>query len=246
MRHLTTVLIGLAVLVGASDVRAGEVVDPAPWTELLQTYVDSDGQVDYAGWKNNEEDVEKLESYLEEIAEADPEDHDRSERLAFYLNAYNAAVIGSILDHWPTDSPQSIKGFFKVQTHQIAGESMTLDELEHELIRPTFGEPRIHFVLVCAAKSCPRLRPKALTSSNLESILASAAEEFIPRVTELEDGSVVTSKLFDWFGEDFEEAAGSVREYLAKYVDDEDLEEALEDDEVDIEFHSYDWSVNAQ
>jgi len=246
MRKWTTALIGLAVVVVASEVRAGEVVDPDPWTELLQTHVDSEGQVDYASWKSSEEDVEKLESYLGKVAEADPEGHDRSERLAFYLNAYNATVIASILDHWPTDSPQSIKGFFKVKTHKVAGTSMTLDELEHELIRPEFGEPRIHFVLVCAAKSCPRLQRRALTSSNLESTLEAAAGAFIPRVTELDGESVVTSSLFDWFGEDFEKAAGSVREYLAKYVEDEELEEALADEEAEIDFHSYDWSVNAQ
>lgn len=245
MRRLGALLIGLAVVSFAPELRAEEVVEPSAFTELLQTYADSRGQVDYAAWKENEEDVQRLEGYLEHVAEADPESHDRDERLAFYLNAYNATVIRSILDHWPTDSPQSVDGFFKGEKHEIAGESMTLDALEHQLIRPRFDEPRIHFVLVCAAKSCPRLRRTALTGDDLEATLDSAAREFIPRVTELQDGTVVTSKLFEWFSGDFEEAAGSVREYLGTYTDGE-VQDALKKKDVEIEMRGYDWTVNKQ
>lgn len=245
MRYLTAAWVSLLVLGVAVPAAAEEVVDPAPFESLLENYVDGEGRVDYAGMLEEDEATGKLETYLDEVGEADLEGHTDDEKLAFYLNAYNALTIGSILDEWPTDSPRSIKGFFKVREHDVAGREVTLDALEHEIVRKKFSEPRIHFVLVCAAASCPRLRRTALTGENVDDVLESAAEEFIPQVTALEDGSVVTSALFDWFSEDFVDAAGSVRDYLKKYVDG-DVAEALEDEETDIEFREYDWSVNSQ
>jgi hypothetical protein len=233
------------VLLFASTAAAEDVVDHEPLGELLETYVDDDGQVAYGQWQESEEDLEKLESYLDTVAEADLEGHSDEAKLAFYLNAYNAYVLAQVIDHWPTDSPQSVKGFFKVHKHEVAGKDMTLDHLEHGLIREKFEEPRIHFVLVCAAKACPRLRTAPLTEDNLESQLSAAAEEFVPAATELKDGNIVTSQLFNWFAEDFEQAAGSVREYLARYVDG-DVAEALEDEDVEITFREYDWAVNKQ
>ena len=122
---------------------------------------------------------------------------------------------------------------------------MTLDELEHGLIRKEFSEPRIHFVLNCAARSCPKLRQSAVTESNLESTLAKATTEFVPAATKLEDGKVVTSQLFNWFAEDFEKAQGSVAKYLAKY-ESGDTKKALESDDVEITFSEYDWRINSQ
>jgi hypothetical protein len=247
MRRLLAVVCALGFALCASPAWAGDgdVIDHSGFDALLKKYVDEDGQVAYAKWKKNEEDLEKLRGYVEKIAEADPSEHGPDAQLAFYINAYNATVLGSIINHWPTESPMKIKGFFKVETHPIAGKEMTLDTLEHGLIRKKFDEARIHFVLVCAAKSCPRLRQKALTADNLEATLEAATREFVPQATELKEGTVRTSQLFNWFSEDFEEAAGSVREYLAEYTDGE-VAEALGEKDVEIEFTEYDWAVNAQ
>lgn len=249
MRNGIRSLVGLAtvlfVVFGAANAWAEDVVDHSTFDSLLSTYVDGNGDVAYGELKENDEDLEKLEGYLEKVAEADPSGHESDAQLAFYLNAYNAAVIASIVDNWPTESPKSIKGFFKVKEHEIAGSSMTLDALEHELIRPKFDEARIHFVLVCAAKSCPRLQKSALTAENLESKLSSATKEFVPNATKVKGDKVVTSKLFEWFSGDFEKAEGSVREYLAKYTSGE-VKEALGKEEVEIGFSDYDWTINAQ
>ena len=247
MRHLLSILLAAAFALSASSAFAGggDVIDHSGFEALLEKYVDDEGRVAYATWQKNEEDLRKLRGYVDKIAEADPSDHGDEAKLAFYINAYNATVLGSIINHWPTASPMKIKGFFKVETHPIAGEEMTLDTLEHGLIRKKFDEPRIHFVLVCAAKSCPRLRQQALTADNLEATLQAAAEEFIPRATELTEGKIRTSQLFNWFAEDFEESAGSVRAYLAKYTDGK-VKEALGDEEVEVEFTEYDWAVNAR
>lgn len=245
MRHLLMLIAASLVLVSASTAAAEDVVDHAPLGELLETYVDDDGQVAYGRWQDNEEDLEKLQSYLDTVADADVEGHSDEAKLAFYLNAYNAYVLAQVIDHWPTDSPQSVKGFFKVHKHEVAGKKMTLDHLEHGLIRERFEEPRIHFVLVCAAKACPRLRTTPLTEDNIESQMSAATEEFVPAATEVKAGKVVTSQLFNWFAEDFEQAAGSVREYLATYVDGK-VAEGLEAEDVEITFREYDWAVNKQ
>lgn len=244
MRRCLSLFVALAAVFATSTAAAENVVDHEPFGELLETYVDADGQVAYGKWAESDDDRERLEAYLADLAEADLEGHSEPAKLAFYLNAYNAYVLEAVLEAWPTESPKSIEGFFDGRTHEVAGREMTLDELEHGLVREKFDEPRIHFVLVCAAKACPRLRTTPLTEANLDRQLEAAAEEFVPRVTELEDGKVVTSQLFNWFSEDFEQAEGSVRAYLSGYVDGK-LEEALGDEEVEVTFREYDWTVNS-
>lgn len=257
MRQFASLLIAFAVGFVATPAFAGDVVDYEPFSELLAEHVDGQGRVAYETWMNDQEDAATFKKFLGKIAEADPEGYSEAEKLAFWLNAYNATAIKSVMDHWPMEGPMEVKGFFKVETHEVAGEEITLDHLEHQIIRKRFDEPRIHFVLVCAAKSCPRLRQKALTGSNVESVMEAAAREFIPRATTLEkkggegkDRKVVTSKLFEWFAEDFEEAEGSVRTYLKKYVTKEKedgkeaVAEALGDEDVEITFREYDWALN--
>lgn len=235
--------IALLLTFVASPAVAGDVVDVSTYGRLLESYVDDEGRIDYERWAEDESDRKRLDDFLSEVAEASLEGHDRDEKLAFYLNAYNALVIDAILDEWPTDGPKSIEGFFEETTYRVAGKSTTLDHLEHGIVRPTFEEPRIHFVLVCAARSCPPLLREPLTGDRLEAQLASATESFVPAATEMKEGRVVTSKLFDWFAEDFEASAGSVRAYLARYVDGT-IEEKLRDENVEIDFRSYDWSLN--
>jgi hypothetical protein len=247
-RHIiTTALAAFLLCFTSSAVAAdGDVVDPGPFDSILKTYVDGSGNVDYAGIKESETARKKLDLYVESLADADPQGHSTDARLAFWLNAYNALVIDAVVERWPVSSPMKVDGFFDGITHEVAGRSMTLDAIEHKYIRPTFEEPRIHFVLVCAAESCPRLRQQALTAANVESSMEAAAREFIPKATELKDEkTVVTSKLFEWFGEDFEKAAGSVKAYLAKYTDGE-VAEALKKSETKVRFSDYSWKINAQ
>ncbi len=229
-----------------SPASAIEGVDTSAYGDLLETYVDEAGDVDYAGLKESEEAQQQLDAYLEDVAEADLEGQRDDAKLAFYLNAYNALVIDAILEAYPIEGPKAIDGFFKKKEHQVAGATMTLDHLEHGLVREEFEEPRIHFVLVCAAHSCPPLRQQPLDGETLDATLASATRSFVPEVTELKgEDRVITSRLLDWFADDFEQAAGSVRAYLAQYVGG-DLEEALDREDVEIEFHEYDWSLNDQ
>jgi hypothetical protein len=258
MRYLMTLVVLVGVVasstVATAASKSGDVIDHEPFTELLDTYVDDEGQIAYDSWHNDEAAMSRLDTYVAKIADASVDGHSRDAKLAFYLNAYNALVLNSILEAWPVSSPKDIDGFFEAKTHRIADDRMTLDHLEHKLIRPEFDEPRIHFVVVCAAASCPRLRQEALTADSLERQLESATREFVSSATRLESTAgeegqeprpvVVTSKLFDWFDTDFRQAKGSVRAYLSAYVTDE-VQSALQND-ADITFRSYDWSINGQ
>jgi hypothetical protein len=261
-RSLTTLLVVLtfALVAGPAlaepeapeepeDIEAEEadVLRYEVYEELLQKYVDDRGRVDYAAWHASRLDSSLLNAFVGAIGTADPTGKSRDAQLAFYLNAYNALVIHDVLRRWPMTTVMDEEDFFDGRKHQVAGRSMTLDELEHtEVIRPRFQEPRIHFVLVCAAIDCPRLRTTALTAANLEAELQAATREYIPSVTrQTGDSTVETSKLFKWFAEDFEAHSGTVAAYLARYVTG-DLRALLGQDGTTIEFAEYDWALNGR
>lgn len=243
MKTPLTALLALLFTLISSTAIAADVIDHEPFDELLSEYVDSRGRVAYARLKADAGAMKALDAYLDAVASADVDEHADDAKLAFYINAYNAHVIDELLDRWPVENPLKVPGFFKKIEHRIAGDAMTLDELEHGLIRKRFEEPRIHFVLNCAARSCPRLRPDALTASRLERDLEASAREFIPAATRLAKGKVVTSQLFNWFAEDFIAAQGSVAAYLSRYVDGE-VRAALKSGDVEITFSEYDWRIN--
>ena len=130
--------------------------DHTKFDKLLKKYVDEKGMVNYIAFRDNED----FDDYLNNITKANIDNLSDNDKLAFYINAYNATVIKNVLDHWPIESPLKVDGFFNKIKHKIAGKEMTLDELEHKhtlKIDPVLP----HFGLVCAAKSCPKLIPKA-------------------------------------------------------------------------------------
>lgn len=223
-----------------------DIIDPAPFEALLRRYVDSKGMVDYAQWHSNLADRQALEHFLKAISEANTKDHSPTSQLAFFLNAYNALTIQDVLSRWPVETVINIEGFFNGKKHRVAGEHMTLDELEHtRVIRAQFQEPRIHFILVCAAHGCPRLRTTAMRAQNLEAQLEAAAGEFINRSTrQIADDKIEISPLFQWYAQDFINDAGSIAAYLRKYVRDASLRRILQDDDLQISFSDYDWTLN--
>lgn len=242
---LTTLLTLFLVLSMTSSAWAKDVIDHKPFDEVLSTYVDSKGRVDYAGLKANEKDYATFKAYLAEVGTAKV-DGSADAKLAFYINAYNATVINAVIDNLPTTSVMKVDGFFKKAEHQVAGKSMTLDALEHSIIRPTFKDARVHFALVCAAKSCPPLQRDAFTEKNVQKMLERNAKKFIPRATKIdkEAKTVTTSKLFEWFADDFKANEGSVAKYLAKYMPDD--AEFLSAGEFKLGFSKYDWKLNAK
>jgi rSAM/selenodomain-associated transferase 2 len=215
----------------------------ALYAEALGAHV-RDGRVDYAALKAA---PARLDAYLDGLAAVSAEEFrgwPRAERLAYLLNLYNAQTLRLVLDHHPVKSIKDIGGFLKGPWDQpvvrLFGGKVTLDHLEHEVIRPRYKEPRIHFALVCAAKGCPPLRGTPYDARTLEADLEDQLRRFLEdRDKNRRDAASRTlhlSPIFDWYESDFAENAGSVAAYLAPYFPGSDG--------FRIRYTRYDWSLN--
>lgn len=205
------ILLFAALLFSAAG--AGAVgFDPthAGYDALLKRFV-ADGRVDYQGLKS---DPSALDHYLDSLAgisEAAFNAWAESERLAFLINLYNAATLKLIIDHYPVDSIKDIGSFFKGPWDQevvrLFDKTITLDNLEHDIIRKDYSEPRIHMALVCAAKGCPTLRSEAYVAEKLDAQLDDQSRRFLtsPAGLRIDRGSkrVYFSSIFKWYGKDF-------------------------------------------
>ncbi len=218
--------------------------------QVLQKFVGSQGRVNYAELKS---DPGMLEAYLDLLAVNAPDDKATFQTgLAFWINAYNALTIKGVLDHYPTTSVRKIKpfaGFFSRIKFQVGGRSYTLNDIEHDIIRYEFGDPRIHFALVCASLGCPILENRAFFPETLEGRLDNATANFInnPEKVRLdrENGVLYLSQIFEWFAEDFEDTHGSVIDFIAEYLPEADTT-FLKEQEIQIQYVQYDWRLNAQ
>jgi len=212
--------------------------------KLLKIYVDEDGKVDYEGFKN----CKDYYDYLSAIQSADISALSQAEKLAFFINAYNAIVIKNVIDHFPIISPMDVKGFFNKIKHKVFGKELTLDELEHNYALKI--EPLLtHFGLVCAAKSCPKLLQKAYNGndiyeqleSNFRSFLNDSGKNRLDRVTK----TLYLSEIFGWFKDNFVNKYGSVKEAVAEFMNEEDSEYLMKND-IKIKYILYNWNLNKQ
>jgi Protein of unknown function, DUF547 len=232
---LTTAVFSAMLLAAA----AGADELHAPLDALLRRYVDDDGRVAYRNLA--QQDTAALDAYLAALAVADPAPFAPPEQLAFWINAYNARVLRGVLDGYRAESFFGRKRFFSFYTFPLAGQSRTLDGIEHEILRKQFRQPRIHFALVCASTSCPKLRREAYRGDRLDAQLDAQTRGFLddPRRNRFGPGDeVALSPIFKWFGEDFAAAAGSVPEFIRRY---HAIPEGAR-----IEYLDYDWTLNAQ
>lgn len=204
---------------------------------LLSKYVSNNGDVDYTGLKN---DVSKLQLYLDELTSTQISSLTKNEKLAFWINAYNAYTIKLIVDNFPVSSITDLEGGkpWDKKWIKLNGQTLSLNNIENDIIRPQFNEPRIHFAVNCAAKSCPPLLNEAWTASNLESNFAKQTKKFInnPQFNKVSDESIEISKIFEWYGEDF----GDVIAFFNKYSD------TKVSPSVEKKFLEYNWAINKQ
>jgi hypothetical protein len=251
MKWVTTSL--AIVLAGCSTVPTSFTpLNPIPpeefshkvFHEVVQAHV-QDGSVDYPGIHSDD----RLPIYLEQLDRVDPDAlTTQNERLAFWINAYNAFAIKGILDGY---SPTSYFGryrYFIGQDYRVGGETINLYDLERNVLIPQFPEPRIHFAIVCASLSCPKLHAWTYEPDHLEHQLDRVAREFINDPTRNHFDRIKKvaslSMIFKWFDEDFTRAAGSVLTYIIRYVDDPELAQDLIRSEYRIEYLDYDWNLN--
>lgn len=214
--------------------------DHGDWDALLRAAVDpATGRVDYPLLARRRAELDR---YLAAVAAAPLETLSRDESFALLANAYNAYTVASILDHPGVRSIRDIPGVWTRTKHRVAGFDLTLDEIEHKILRPYYRDPRVHFVINCASASCAPLAPFALTGANLDETLdartrfALAKESFL----RIERNTIFVSSYFKWFPEDF----GDVRAFLVKYAPPEKAEWIEAHPDAPIRYLDYDWSLN--
>lgn len=207
---------------------------------LLQSIVEN-GQVNYATLKQNDRRIDQL---YQEIGKMSLKDASDSEKKAFYINAYNLITIYQVKENYPLKSPMDVKGFFDEKQHTVAGESLTLNVLEKEKLLKPYHDPRVHFVLVCAAKSCPPLASTAYQVNLLDKQLDEKTRKTLNdsqyiRVNKAAK-KVEVSKIFDWYQADFTRDSPSILAYINQYRD-----EPIPQDYT-VDYYEYDWSLNKQ
>lgn len=233
--------------------RAQHAFNHAEFTHVLQRFVDAQGDVNYKALKAQVDST--LLPYLQALDAARLAPLDRDARLALWINAYNAYTLRLIVDHYPVSSIQDIDGPtdgaspFERPVGPVADTVRTLDEIEHEIIRERFDEPRIHFALVCAAKSCPRLRREAYTGSRLDAQLEDQAHHFLhsDRKNRIPagNGTIALSRILKWYGSDFGPTQRAIQDALAPYFEG-DVRDSLVRGAYDVRFLPYDWTLNDQ
>ena len=206
------------------------------FNDLLQKHVSSEGHVNY---KNIKAERAILTSYIRSLGKNIPNNNwSKEEKLAYWINAYNAMTIDLILRHYPVSSIKDIKDPWKQRFWQLGDKWYNLDEIEHQIIRK-MNEPRIHFALVCAAVSCPKLYNKAFTASTLEEDLTKLTREFLADTSKnnISKNNLKLSKIFSWFTKDFKQE-GSLIAFLNQYTDVEISKNAKK------QFNTYNWDLN--
>lgn len=212
--------------------------DHGNWNDLLAKYVNSKGAVNYAGFKA---DKTKLQAYLAELTNNPPESSwTRNEKMAFWINAYNAYTVKLIVDNYPVKSITDLKGGkpWDVKWIKIGAKTYSLNNIENDILRPQYKDARIHFAVNCAAESCPPLLNQAWTSELLDVFFNKQAKAFInnPAYNKISANKVQVSKIFDWYKEDF----GNLINYLNKFSTTKINAKAK------VEFLEYDWALNKQ
>ena len=222
-------------------------VDNSVYAALLNKYV-KEGVVDYQGFKNEEN---RLDQYLKVLEKTDSNKLSRNGQFAFYINAYNAWTIKLILSGYPgvksiKELGSIFKSPWKKKLARIDGETVTLDHIEHGILRPMFKDPRVHFAINCASKGCPPLRSEPYRGDVLDQQLDEMTRAFIndPRRYRLEGKTLYVSRIFKWFKEDFaNDVVGFFQEYAQGALKQE-LDSSRE--EIEVKYLSYDWSLNGR
>ena len=205
--------------------------DHATFSRLLGIYVsrDADGlnRVDYAAWKAAPTDLADLDGYIARLQAESPARLTRDEQFVFWINLYNAETLRVVLAAYPVRSILFIRpgmfsiGPWRARTLRVNGRRLSLSDIENRILRPGFGDPRVHFALNCASTGCPVLRPVAWTAFNLDAELDAAARELIngPRGARVKGGKLVLSTIFKWYRRDFGKTHAQMLDHLATYAE---------------------------
>lgn len=224
----------------------------AAFTTILAKHV-KDERVDYAALKKSPAELNAYLDTLAYVPESAFKKWDDKQRMAFLINLYNAATLKLVADHYPVKSIKDIgnvlKGPWKQPVVRLFGDLRTLDYVEHDLLRPTFKDPRVHFAVNCASIGCPALRAEAFQAEKLDAQLDEQGRRFLRDTSKnrLDAGkkTLHLSPIFDWFKGDFTAKSGSVEKFILPYVSDADRK-VIEQGGLSIKSTDYDWKLNRQ
>ncbi|USD40793.1 DUF547 domain-containing protein [Vibrio sp. SCSIO 43135] len=199
-------------------------VNHQAWQALLDTYLVVDGENTLFKYSSvTLEDKQKLNAYLTNLSKLNPREFSRAEQYAYWVNLYNAITVQLILDAYPVKSITKLGGFFSFgpwgdEVISINGKALTLNDIEHRILRPIWNDPRTHYAVNCASLGCPNLQPNAFTVDNTEQQLESAAFTFInsDKGVLVDNGKIQLSSIYEWFAEDFGNRQ-QLTEHLAHY-----------------------------
>src|SRR3990170_4694169 len=234
-----------------------EIVDHAPFDQLLQTYVkpgaDGLNRVDYAALKKG--GLQSLRSYIQTLEQVDPASLNRNEQFAFLANLYNAKTLEIVASRYPVKSIKDISlgggvlaslagGPWKAKVVEIQSVELSLNDIEHGILRPIFKDPRVHYAVNCASIGCPNLGTEAFTGAKLNEQLDAAARAYVnhPRGVDVRSDGLVASSIYSWFADDFGGTEEAVLSHLKKYAEPE-LRARLAGS-ASITDYAYDWSLN--
>ncbi len=238
----------------ARDETSTATVDHGAWQALLDAYLSEHpsgvNRFDYAGLQAHPVDRGQLAAYVARLGATDPRGLARHEQMAFWINLYNAVTVSVIVDHYPVESIEDISpslfqhGPWQMELVTVAGEPLTLDDIEHGILRPIWRDPRVHYAVNCASIGCPNLATEAYQADNLERLLKRGAADYVnhPRGARVTDDGLVVSSIYDWFKEDFGGTDAGVLAHLKRYAKPE-LAATL-DGYTSFDDY-YDWSLNA-
>ena len=238
----------------AHDPASTATIDHSPWDRLLATYVvrGRDGIARFAYGRVTEADRAVLDAYVGGLAATPISRYARPDQRAYWINLYDALTVQVVLDHYPVASIMDIdispglfaKGPWDRKLLEIEGEPVSLNDIEHRILRPIWRDPRLHYALNCASLGCPNLAPTAYTAANGEAMLDAGARAYVnhPRGARIDDGRLTVSSLYAWYQEDFGGNDAGIIAHLRRYAA-PPLATALAGIDT-IADHAYDWSLN--
>jgi hypothetical protein len=241
----------------AHDPDSSLTVDHRTWDALLEKYLvrsDPSGVNLFRYGAVTSLDRTALEMYLDELQAVNVSALSRPEQMAYWINLYNALTVNTILEHYPVDSIKDIdispglfsNGPWDAKLLNIESEKISLNDIEHRILRPIWRDRRIHYAVNCAALGCPNLQDRAYVPGEIDQMLDEAAVQYInhPRGAGIDEtGRLTLSSIYKWFGEDFGKDIDQILDHIRKYASDELLEKLPADKKIKVKYR-YDWGLN--
>jgi hypothetical protein len=251
-RKLSHALIAIWIVLWMASIVSASDFDHSKFDQILKEYVNDLGLVDY----NSIAQDKRFAEYMQSLQGAKVGELSRDGQLAFWINAYNAVTIDKVIKTKPKKSVREtfVPGlwtstkFFTTQEHIVANQRLSQDDIENEILRKKFKDPRIHFAIICASMGCPPLPQIAYTEDNVQLRLEEETRKYLnsPRGTRIDraENTLFVSKLFDWFATDFIQKSGSTLAFMRPYLNEETL--AFLEQDPKISYIEYNWALNAQ